>query len=352
MEHEFIRHADIVNVDGYEYNGTRVGAKGASVTSSISPPSAVEIAELTLEIGSIQKPIVNINATNITVNVVFSADKLMIGSNLEVSIPSIKLGDWTVDELISMIPDPPETVGLYPRLGIVNLTDVTVIINDERDDGRKQDATVKIFDLPNELFLPLMLLTQKASGGTDGGGIDRTDIQDVIRESAMVAFRKYILGEDTILKTMRKPAEFVETLRIMMESLHHEKDQVIEHHWSKVRQFLSDIEQSWNDAIHDQNGQFFKITNELLGGWHSFKDFVTDSMVDTEANLGLFLEHVEEEAEQVRRDVEHLVESGLHVAKQMELGLEQLIENGLNDAKGKMHQFFAEKIEQIYDEEF
>lgn len=408
--------------------------------TSMMIPSAIEISDLSLEWGKVHQPVVNINATNITINVVYGKEKMNIdsfgfdfgrsrpgdsnsdgggGNKIEfpVETPYLKIGDWSLHELVAMLPDPPETEGLYPRLGTVNITDVTIIIHDyssssfSRDqangnakvDGSYFDTSypTKVYNLPNELFLPLLLYTTEASrglgdennekGGTsanidaDNGndtsnsfGIDQTIIANIIRKSAIVATRKHFLGknsDDAIVDVMRKFSDFTNTVDDLLKI----GDDVIDQHLVKMKQFRSDMEDGWAEAVLSNQEKFLKFWD----GWEQWKDsLISDHFNSSDSNLhhlvpaSLLLligeifkqieaevekawrEHVWKHVDQFGEQIEKIVESGLRMAKQIEEDAEQawndvenLIESGMNVAKLRLRDYVKGKIKSSFGED-
>jgi len=327
-----------------------------------------------------------------------------------VETPYLKIGDWSLHELVAMLPDPPETEGLYPRLGTVNITDVTIIIHDyssssfSRDqangnakvEGSYFDTThpTNVYNLPNELFLPLLLYTTEASRGLGdennekGGasinidadidnsssksfGIDQTIIANIIRKSAIVAARKHFLGknsDDAIVDVIRKFTDFTNTVDDLLKI----GDDVIDQHLVKMKQFRSDMEYGWAKAILSNQEKFLKFWE----GWEQWKDsLISDHFSSSDSNLNHLVpaslllligeifkqteaevkkawrEHAWKHVDQFGEQIEKFVESGLRMAKQIEEDAEQawndvenLIENGMNVAKLRLRDYVKGKI--------
>ena len=73
---------------------------------------------------------------------------------------SIQIGDMTIPEAISMIPKPPEKEGLYPMVGTVSITNMSLDVversNRKSDEPFHNLTTIKV---PDEFFIPLVNLT-------------------------------------------------------------------------------------------------------------------------------------------------------------------------------------------------
>jgi len=425
----------VTGMSKYDFDFIRHHPDDPNLKTGMMIPSAIEISDLSLEWGTVHKPVVNINATNITINVVYGKEKMNIdsfgfdfdfgrsrpgdnnsgvggGNKIEfpVETPYLKIGDWSLHELVAMLPDPPETEGLYPRLGTVNITDVTIIIHDyssssfSRDqangnakvEGSYFDTThpTNVYNLPNELFLPLLLYTTEASRGLGdennekGGasinidadidnsssksfGIDQTIIANIIRKSAIVAARKHFLGknsDDAIVDVIRKFTDFTNTVDDLLKI----GDDVIDQHLVKMKQFRSDMEYGWAKAILSNQEKFLKFWE----GWEQWKDsLISDHFSSSDSNLNHLVpaslllligeifkqmeaevkkawrEHAWKHVDQFGEQIEKFVESGLRMAKQIEEDAEQawndvenLIENGMNVAKLRLRDYVKGKI--------
>uniref|UniRef100_A0A7S4JMU2 Uncharacterized protein n=1 Tax=Odontella aurita TaxID=265563 RepID=A0A7S4JMU2_9STRA len=90
------------------------------------PPPAVEIGEVRMEWRSWLYPVVDTHVSDVTFNVVIGTNK---SGALGIPRPVVTVGTTPVDEALEMIPDPPEEEGTYPRIGIVNVTNVSVIFH-------------------------------------------------------------------------------------------------------------------------------------------------------------------------------------------------------------------------------
>eukprot|EP00554_Chaetoceros_debilis_P002041 CAMPEP_0194082342 /NCGR_PEP_ID=MMETSP0149-20130528/7876_1 /TAXON_ID=122233 /ORGANISM="Chaetoceros debilis, Strain MM31A-1" /LENGTH=681 /DNA_ID=CAMNT_0038764479 /DNA_START=56 /DNA_END=2101 /DNA_ORIENTATION=+ len=425
----------VTGMSKYDFDFIRHHPDDPNLKTGMMIPSAIEISDLSLEWGTVHKPVVNINATNITINVVYGKEKMNIDSfgfdfdfgrsrpgdnnsgvggdnkiEFPVETPYLKIGDWSLHELVAMLPDPPEAEGLYPRLGTVNITDVTIIIHDyssssfSRDqangnakvEGSYFDTThpTKVYNLPNELFLPLLLYTTEASRGLGdennekGGasinidadidnsssksfGIDQTIIANIIRKSAIVAARKHFLGknsDDAIVDVIRKFTDFTNTVDDLLKI----GDDVIDQHLVEMKKFRSDMEYGWAKAILSNQEKFLKFWE----GWEQWKDsLISDHFSSSDSNLNHLVpaslllligeifkqteaevkkawrEHAWKHVDQFGEQIEKFVESGLRMAKQIEEDAEQawndvenLIENGMNVAKLRLRDYVKGKI--------
>jgi hypothetical protein len=230
---------------------------------------AMEIKELAMNWHDISRPLFDINLSNVTVNLVFQTEPWPL-ARLEVPVPFMRVGGWSIKEILDMIPPPPDQEGTYPRLGVFNISDVTFLSHGRYEDSEGDDHKITI---PNEVFLPLYLLTKQAGPV----GVDRTNIEELMKDAVGLAIRKYVLGEgeDTILETLRKTSTFIETFGNSFEVFINEGGDTIDHQLSDIMNAVADLveklEDEWNGTVNEQRTTIGKFVEELKGGWDAFK---------------------------------------------------------------------------------
>jgi hypothetical protein len=82
------------------------------------------------------------------------------------------IGDMTIREALMMLPRPPDVEGLYPRIGIVNITNVTLCVYESSSSGSVDDVddisssgrslSLKLllkFSVPDSVFVPVTNMT-------------------------------------------------------------------------------------------------------------------------------------------------------------------------------------------------
>ena len=331
--------------------------------TQIVSTTALEATDVSLNWHDLSRPVVDINAYNISVNLIVGKTGLPLGSLVEVPVPSMTVGDWTVNEVIEMLPTPPEKEGLYPRLGVVNITNVTIhIVSCEGDvqDTKPRLQNVCVEDehaIPNELFSPLNLLTKEAGPG----GVDQTQIENVMKEATITAIRKYVLREEAIMETVHKSTIFIETIRHFLEGFFNKSGKVLDHHFSLLLDAIEDIleqwEDEWNEAMAHQEDNFFKLRSEWKAGWDTFKN----SALNVEAGFENMVKNFEEHApwKDAKLDVDH----GWKIAKKhmqsIELNVggmmeqfEQHVENKWHEVKRDIEQDFGQEWKKITGDQF
>jgi len=256
---------------------------------------AMEILDLDLNWNDISKPVFDINVSNITLNLVLKTEPLPL-ANMEVPMPSIRLGGWTIKEILDMIPPPPEEYGLYPRLGVFNIRNVTILSRGRDEDNDTIHVEEDGLDIPNEMFVPLYGLTKQA--GPDG--VDQTKIEALVKEAAFLTIRKYFLGEDAILETLRKSSAFFETFGNAFEAIIHEGGEAIDYQLSRIVNVVKDIieklEDEWSETVSEQSSPVESFAKELREG---------TLIVSIQDILENWESRVEQTWHGMKKDVEH-----------------------------------------------
>lgn len=133
------------------------------------------------------RPIISVQMSGITINIIvrrtttftrggeFFPPRSMNNKkviNEDSSSSSFLIGDMTIREALLLLPRPPNVEGLYPRIGIVNITNVTLCVYEIRssssvDDvdygsGSGSDLSLELrlkFSVPDNVFVPVTNMT-------------------------------------------------------------------------------------------------------------------------------------------------------------------------------------------------
>ena len=288
------------------------GRRNDSSTSPLPPPPAVQVQSTSLRWDSPSQPIIHANLSGIIFNIRIGSALTPIDfkgmpfwedldlTTLEVPMPMIWVGNWTLDDIGMMIPDPPEEEGLYPRIGIVNITNVTISVhhqpNADKDSVNMDSLSLAEIPIPDQVFLPLLQLTIgkifyvnmgssciieylahlvpfnfpcDIDAGKDG--TDQVLISSIIRESILMILRKQILKEDAIRVSFDKTTELVEGFQQILSEMMSRADEVFESHASKtsdkVNDILSKMEEAWKVALEDDSNPMVRITKDVTTAW-------------------------------------------------------------------------------------
>ena len=254
---------------------------------SINEP-AVEASSVSLQWEDAFYPIFDITASNISANIFYGTEGLPLplplplgGLDMDVSIqvplPSVKFGDWTVSDLMEMMPAPAEDEGHFPKLGIVNVTDVSIHFHDFQNDDHHDDSST--FVMPNEFFSPLYYLTKE--GGISG--IDQTKIEALMKEALLAAIRKYVLGpggEQILVKLHESSFPFVHALHSTLEEIISNGGQMIDQHlyqfMNALNAVLQKLEDDWSETIMDYEVTIANFTNDVRDAWYAFQKSAED----------------------------------------------------------------------------
>ena len=133
-----------------------------AVESGMQLPSALDIDSINVKFESWTKPVISLDLHGVALNFVLQKGRLVnsITQLADNTGLSIQIGDMTIQEAISMIPKPPEKEGLYPMVGTVSITNMSLDVVERSN--RKSDkpfhnlTTIKV---PDEFFIPLVNLT-------------------------------------------------------------------------------------------------------------------------------------------------------------------------------------------------
>ena len=373
--------------------GTQVNVLESSSTEIIPnyskklkriPPPAIQIQDISINIHSIFEPVIDINASGIIINVVTEKDKISITPMIEVPVTIVKVGHWTLDELVNMLPPPPKEAGLYPRLGTVNLTNVKILSHSIEGNV----TSLNEIDFPDEFFYPLYQLTNLAGVN----GTDQTFIPTVIKKSIIMVLRKHTINEDgfiskTVSKTMesfllnmQKSSEFMQEVTDLMQLKIHEWTGIIDDGIEKVsktlHQFIVKVEADWNEAMKAENNPFSKFSKDAKNVWEGIDDFLSKAgqtvqftldKVEKEINK-VTMNGIEEVLPQISKNVKNgwnsvktslkEVEDGLndHV-RNIEKGFEDIsrvvikdIPKGLDDSLSKVGHSIKASLKEAEDE--
>jgi hypothetical protein len=129
------------------------------------PPSLeIETADISVR-SAWSGPVVSAMLRGITVNVVVRRGEFPPVNNRGIDGTSLLFGDMTVREALDMLPRPPEAEGTYPRIGIVNITDVTLRVyenngGDDNDIGGRPSLKLLLkMTVPDEFFAVITNMT-------------------------------------------------------------------------------------------------------------------------------------------------------------------------------------------------
>ncbi len=349
-----------------------IASKSSSKTrteTSPPPPPALQIQDLSItntHNNNVFEPVIAINASNVTINVVIEKDVIEINSAIEVPITVIRVGGWTLDELFAMIPPPPVDEG-YPKLGTVNITNVKIRVIEGDDDGIGVTVNNEIV-FPDEFFYPLFYLTSLAGVN----GTDQTIISTLIKKSIVMVLRKHAMNEEGFIsKTMegfllnlQKSSELVNVASEFMFDKVQEWSEIIDDGVGRVsralNKFISKVELDLYNAMKDENNPLSRLSKEAKFAWEGFDN----NLSKAGQTVASVLEKIENEfstlAQNTKKDfVPHIdelkksfqeVEDSLHVrARQVEENVEQVISevtkdtlDGMKKAKKYFNSLFDE----------
>ena len=163
----------IIKNDDLEYSDS-------SFYSQSHLPPSMEIETIDIDIQSAWiYPVISAEVHGIIINVVIqsgeSVHPLHRSNNhdhgkLPNNRTAFLIGDMNLKEALGILPKPPEMEGLYPRIGLVNITNVTLCVYDNKEYNSAGSPSLKEImkiRVPDKFFLPITTITlgKNTSGG-------------------------------------------------------------------------------------------------------------------------------------------------------------------------------------------
>jgi len=312
-------------------------------------PSAIEIKDLNINWHSLFKPVIDVNASGIVLNVVTRKDPLHIGhSTIGLTIPMTTVGGWGIDELIDMKPPPPpDEEGLYPRMGTINLTDARILSHVVKDDV----VTVNEIKIPDAFFYPLFQLTQLAGIN----GTDQKVVEEVIKRSILMVIEKQVLNDDellsktmkTFLESVQKSSEFVHEMNQFIQQKVQEWSGSIEDNVFKadkaLNRYLEKIETDWSTILNDDKNPFVKFSKDMKEVGQKIIDDaeikLNTVILDEKSNMGPLLTKELKEAWNVVKKPLTEFESEINNFDQVFDKVKNEVMDGFMNAKQKFSNF-------------
>lgn len=236
------------------------------VQSSLAPydaaqievtPSSKESASLHIESAdflfqSWRYPVVSAHLNQISINIIIQKDENRFDDKLLV-------GDMKIPELLKILPKPPELEGLYPRIGVVNITNVTMNVYEGRGSSGSSSLNLLMkVTLPNQLFSPVTNLTLANSPR----GIDRKHFQALLETAFSHSIRQHLLreAEKAFRNSLTTTTEFTKQL----------KDRTINRAQEQLYQYL----------LKTQDMHFDHWWEVIVQGWHHTQESIWHGMMN------------------------------------------------------------------------
>ncbi len=134
-------------------------------------PPSMEIETLDIDIQSAWvHPVISAEVHGIIINVVIQSGEfvhpLHRSNHDHRKLPNDRaaflIGDMTLKEVSEILPKPPELEGLYPRIGLVNITNVTLCVYDNKEYNNSDSPSLKELmkiRVPDRFFFPIITMT-------------------------------------------------------------------------------------------------------------------------------------------------------------------------------------------------
>ncbi|KAL7499233.1 hypothetical protein ACHAWT_010153 [Skeletonema menzelii] len=241
-------------------------AAQVDVTPSSKESASLHIESADFSFQSWRYPVVSAHLDQISINVIIQKDENRFDDKLLV-------GDMKIPELLKILPKPPELEGLYPRIGVVNITNVTLNVYEGR--GSRGSSSLNLLvkvTLPDKLFSPVTNLTL-ANSPT---GIDRKHFQPLLETAVSHSIRHHLLreAEKAFHGSLATTTEFTkqlkdrtnkaqEQLQLLQQYLLKRQDMHFDHWWEVIVQGWHHTQESiWHGMV---NGTVPILT--AVGAW-------------------------------------------------------------------------------------
>ena len=244
----------------------RVEAVSANGLLGALPP-AINVETFHLSWSSWEFPIISAHFHGVSVSVV-----LQDGLSFPFTFPDDNkkqrvedeialVGDMTFWDFIRLLPKPPDREGLYPRIGTVKITDVTLAIYQRKTHpNRSLDLLLEI-NVPDKVFAPVLNLTETHRNQ----GIDRMHFQRMLEDAVSDSFKRHVVRE--AISAFKN----------------------IENQANKVQEQLQQF------AIQTQEAFMDNFIESMLAAWHDTQANVWNGILNTP-----IVKSLEEFADEVR----------------------------------------------------
>jgi len=288
----------------------------AYFSPDLDPQPALEIAYLESNWHSVFEPVVDVNVSGVVAHFVVGYGRVPIHSAISIPMPMVWIGNSTLEEVMDMMPTTPTEEGLYPRLGIVNITNVTILvhdlINDSKNDvGRNRSPPISEIVIPDELFLPLLQVTIDA--GKEG--TDQIDMSSLLKEALIMVVRKHVLGEEKLRASFDKQGEILNAVKVSIIDVIQKRSNVVNDHLDKATNRLKEVvqnaEEEFKNAVMDESKAWKPLFEDMNEVWKDMKR----EMRDNDELGSIAMDKVEKDIEESLGHVSREVKQGWEDAK-------------------------------------
>lgn len=251
---------------------------------------AFDIKTLYLNWHSFIRPKIDVTISKIQIFASIGTENVHISHNIQIPSPILRVGNWTIQDILEFIPPPPKERGQFPRLGVVNITDMTIILQDMLTENCHdcQDKSFRL-ELPNELFHPLLTETLD----TRKDGIDPMDIEPLLKKVLLITSKNqfiHTIASSDLIQSMRDLAARLN--RVMGGNLPRLENNYIAklllHESSNFEDFSNELKHNWEDVkrsfIHLEDGLREFVTSfeqKAERAWNEVKPKFEDIMHST-----------------------------------------------------------------------
>lgn len=155
-----------------------------SLYSQSNLPPAMEIETMDISLQSTWvHPVISAQVHGIVINFVIQSGEFLLPLHRShhhhhhhgksFNHTAFLIGDMTLQEVVQVLPKPPEVEGLFPRIGLVNITNVTLCVYENKDVANDGPSSLKVLmkiRVPDKFFFPITTMTigKNTRDGKDG----------------------------------------------------------------------------------------------------------------------------------------------------------------------------------------
>jgi len=160
---------EVVSMSTIKSDGEQADASHYS-TSHLPPSIEIETLDISIQ-STWMRPVISAQLHGIVINFIIQSGEFVLPlprslnhdhGNKAFNNTAFLVGDMTLHEVLEILPKPPELEGLYPRIGLLNITNVTLCVYENKYNHNAGASSLKVLmkmRVPNKFFLPISNLT-------------------------------------------------------------------------------------------------------------------------------------------------------------------------------------------------
>jgi len=246
-------------------------------------PPALEVDDLEISFRSWSRPVVSANIRGIKLNVVMQPRASPINLPFQISGnsddhngnefcpidelsiekrigPPVLIGDMTILEALRILPKPPKKEGLYPRIGVLNVTNAIISVYFTDGDSSLRNGVINStstlsllakIQVPEKIFFPILNVTE----ANKARGIDQFHFQPLLEDTFSNTFRDHLLQEveDLLRGSWMKAAKLTENLKQQTAKA-----------TDQLQQLILKIQELYLERLNEMSINAWRQTREMI----------------------------------------------------------------------------------------